>query len=276
MNVLTTYRKFLNPCSLVGLLLFIQSCSSEKVIDVDLPPYNTQMSVECYLEPGKSYQLTLQETVSYFSDTLLDPVANALVVITHNGISDTLANQFHIDIETGKIFNYVAQGSTVPYAPGERFDLYIRDEQGRELTGTTVMKDTVDLQPLELDINSEGEAAVTARWDDIPNEDSYYILTMHRGSISRRLILDFTLDDRIGDGEEFVVSSWYWMDPGDSCIATVYHVDQDYWAYINSIEAAEGANGNPFAQPAVIISNVEGGIGLFSCHPLVRKGIRYP
>ena len=275
MRMRKTYPIHFLVCALFGLAI-LQGCSSEKVIEVDLPPYETQMMVECFLEPGQNFQLNLQESVSYFSDTIANTIDNALVVITHNGISDTLQNQFYFDPVYEKFYNYVAFGSTVPYAPGERFDLYIRDEKGRELRGSTVMKDTVDLQPLEVDINSDGEGAITARWDDIPNEESYYVLAMHRNELGEKLVLDFTLDDRIGDGEEFVVSSWYWLDPGDSCIATVYHIDYDYWSYINSLEAAEGANGNPFAQPAVIISNVEGGIGLFSCHSLVRKGIAYP
>lgn len=257
-------------------LLGLCSCSSEKVIDVDLPQYESQLVVECYLEPGKPYQLTLQESVSYFSEPELPLIEGAFVVISHDGISDTLENAFHFDVETEKFANYWAQGTSVPYSPGTQFDLYVRDVSGREIRGSTVMLDTVTLQPLELDINPEGEASITARWPDFSNTDSYYVLTMHKNALNKRLVLDFFLDDRIGDGEDFVVSSWYWLDPGDSCIASVYHIEQDYWAYLNSIEAAVGANGNPFAQPASIMSNVEGGIGVFASHSLVRRVIAYP
>lgn len=265
----------------LGLVLILplwglNSCSSEKVIEVDLPQYDSQLVVECYLEPGKPYQLTLQGSVSYFSEPELPLIDDALVVISHAGISDTLENAFHYDVETEKFANYWAQGTTVPYSPGMQFDLYIRDASGREIRGSTVMQDTVTLQPLELDINAEGEASITARWPDFPGTESYYVLTMHKNALNKRLVLDFFLDDRIGDGEDFVVSSWYWLDPGDSCIATVYHIEQDYWAYLNSIEAASNANGNPFAQPASIMSNVEGGIGVFASHSLVRRIIAYP
>ncbi len=268
-----------NKLSHLPLLLFtalyLTSCTPEQVIDVELPPYESQMMVECFLEPGKPYQLNLQESVSYFSDTIANPITDALVVITHAGVSDTLEDEFSYDPETEKFYTY-SSDRIVPYAPGTTFELYIRDGKGREIRGSTTMLDTVSLAPLELDINAEGEASITARWQDTPGRESYYMLTMHKNQLSGRLVLDFLLDDRIGDGEEFVVSSWYWLDPGDSCIATVYHIQFDHWAYLNSIGEARGANGNPFAQPAVILSNVEGGIGVFTTNPLVRRRIAYP
>ena len=94
MRIPTTYPYHLFACALLSLAL-LQGCSSEKVIEVDLPPYETQMMVECFLEPGQNFQLNLQESVSYFSDTIANTIDNALVVISHNGTSDTLQNQFY-------------------------------------------------------------------------------------------------------------------------------------------------------------------------------------
>lgn len=280
-----TYRPFFRivesaACTLL-LLCFLPGCSSEKLIDVEFPEYTPQLVVECYLEPGRPYTLALQESANYTAELNLENIAvqGALVVITHEGVSDTLENFEALpyrDPETGKITNYALPDKLVPYAPGTQFDLYIRDTQGREVTASTVMLDTVEMAPLELDINSENEAAVTARWPDFVNEESFYILSMHRNSLTERLVLDFSLDDRIGDGEDFVVSSWYWLDPGDTAIATVYHVEKAYWEFVTSAEDAENSNGNPFAQPAVVLSNVAGGVGVFTCHSLVRRSIVFP
>lgn len=260
--------------ALVSVLAW--GCSSEKVIEVDLPPYESQMVVECYLEPGKPMALTLFESVSYFSPPSLPIIQNAFVEITIDGVADTLVNGALIDPETGKLANYFSTNGQLPYSPGSNVELYIRDSLGREIRGQTTLMDSVSLDPIEVDFDDEGEASLTFRWPDFTGEQNHYFLTLNRDSLLGRLSFDFLLDDRIGDGEDFVVSTFYFLEPGDSVIASLYHIDESYSSYLNSVEDAQGSNGNPFAQPATILSNVEGGIGIFSNHALIRRGFRVP
>lgn len=257
-------------------LLLLGGCSNEKEIDIDLPEYEPQMVVECYLEPGKPYTLLLQQSVSYFDEPSLPFVEDALVVISHNGQSDTLKEDFYFDSQTGKLANYVSEEGLMPADFGGQFDLYIRDPAGRELRGSTVLLDTVALRPVELTADEEGEYAATVRWPDFGGVPSFYRFTIHRESPFTDPDIVFTLDDRVGDGDDFVISTFFYMDPGDSVYTTVYHIEEAYWRYITTTDDAESSNGNPFAQPGLILSNVEGGIGIFTCLSKSRSFVVVP
>jgi len=266
-----------NPFILALLTcILIWGCSSEKVIEVELPPYESQMVVECYLQPGKPMGLTLFESVSYFSPPSLPIIQDAFVEITIDGVADTLLSGALVDPETGKLANYFSTNGLLPYSPGSNVELYIRDSLGREIRGQTTLMDSVTLDPIEVDFDDEGDASLTFRWPDFTGEKNHYFLTLNRDSLTGRLAFDFLLDDRIGDGEDFVVSTFYFLEPGDSVVVSLYHIDESYSTYLNSVEDAQGSNGNPFAQPATILSNVEGGIGIFSNHALIRRGFRVP
>lgn len=273
MRIPHSYRLLL--LSLLVLLLG-ESCSNEKVIEVDLPEYESQMVVECYLEPGKPLRLLLQESVSYFQEPELPLVEDALVIISHDGQSDTLTNDFAFDFEDEKFYNYAAPDVTVPYAPGTVYELYIRDQLGRELTGRTVIMDTVAIRPIEIAPDTSGEYSLTIRWPDVPNVENYYRFTLHRDTLATGLDIDFLLDDRVGDGDDFVISTFFFLDPGDSVICSVYHIEESYWRYLITTEDAADSNGNPFAQPGNILSNVEGGIGIFSGLTFTRRTLVIP
>ena len=243
---------------------------------MELPEYEVQPVVECYLEPGKPYQLLLQESVPYFNEPSLPLIDDALVVISHAGQHDTLENTFFFDFETEKVYNYVAADSRIPADYGGTFELYIRDGQGREVRATTVLPDTVSVRPLEFRSNDEGRVSVTARWPDFADQTSYYRLAMHRYDPSSEPDVLLTLDDRIGDGDDFVISTFYYLDPEDSIFVDVYHIEEAYWRYLVTTDDAENSNGNPFAQPGVILSNVEGGIGIFTSLSKSRREAMVP
>src|SRR6478735_2192180 len=90
------------------ILLITVSCgNSERDIEIDLPPFESELFVECYIEPGKPYRLALYGTVDYFELPPLPDITSALVTITHNGVIDTLHYLPYIDYVTGKVFNYI-------------------------------------------------------------------------------------------------------------------------------------------------------------------------
>ena len=61
--------------------------------------------------------------------------------------------------------------------------------------------------------------------------------------------------------------SGYQFSEGDTVINTLFHIEKAYADFLESVDAAIGANGNPFGQPSTIISNLEGdagAIGIFT------------
>jgi Domain of unknown function (DUF4249) len=55
--------------------------------------------------------------------------------------------------------------------------------------------------------------------------------------------------------------------------ANLYHITPDYFRFLESAAAAQGANGNPFASPASLVSNITGGIGIFTGTSVTTKQV---
>lgn len=266
-----SYRYFLA----LLLAICLWSCSNEKLVEVELPEYTSQMVVECYLEPGKPFQLALQESVDYFAEPQLPPILGALVTVSYLGQTDTLYDGLFTDPISGNFYNY-RSNTIVPEAYGEEFELYIRDLNGREARATAMMLDTVNPNPVAFDVNDQGKISGTFSWPDFSGEENYYIFSLHHEGLEESPAFFFSLDDRVGDGEDFTISTFYFMDPGDEIIHTTYQISKEYWNYVNTTNDATNSNGNPFAQPSNVLSNVDGAIGIFTALSRVRRTVLVP
>lgn len=251
------------------------SCLPQKEVDLKIPPHDRKLTVECFLEPGKPYRLVLTESVGFFDGPDTPFVDNALVIISHNGTSDTLQNGFSFDLQDLKLYNY-SSTVVVPEDYNSDFTLYVRDPLGREIRGTTRMLQPVGFSSLVATFNEDSLASATAQWPDTPGERNYYMFTLHRDSLNvgedseNGLQFSFTLDDRIGDGEDFTISTFFDFEVGEKVICTVYKLSEAYWRYIETANLSSDANGNPFANPVTIFSTVEDGFGVFTGMNYVR------
>ena len=68
---------------------FLASCNLTNDVNIELPAYDQQPVVECYLEPGKPFRLLLTKSYAYFDPLGLDSsflektlLSNALVTIS--------------------------------------------------------------------------------------------------------------------------------------------------------------------------------------------------
>ncbi|MCR5886827.1 DUF4249 domain-containing protein [Hymenobacter sp. J193] len=148
---------------------------------------------------------------------------------------------------------------------------------GRHLTGTATMPARVPIDTVEWKFNDrpedQREAYVLVRFQDPATAGDYYRFQIHRDSISDDPEVDYTPDDRLNNGQEFTLGTSYEFDPGDTLITTLYHLDKAYADFMQSVDDARGANGNPFAQPAGIRSTVQGGLGVFTVLSYERRTI---
>jgi hypothetical protein len=248
-------------------LALLTGCDLEKTIEVPLPAFDHQLMVECYLQPGKPYALSLRTTSDYFASPLPPDVPNATVVITHKGQSDTLKyipglfNQ--LDTITRKFNNY--RSSTLMNGqPGDLYSLYIKDQQGRTITGTATFLPAVPIDTLEVNFNAQDEVSVSAFLQDPPGKANFYRFMCSQKKPENDAERDFFTSDRIRDGEYIAYGTGYRYHNGDTLVISLYSLEKPYYTFLNTINDAEDANGNPFAQPAVIESTVQGGFGAFT------------
>jgi hypothetical protein len=261
-------------------IAFFASCDLSKVVEIDLPDYDRQPVVECYLEPGKPFRLLLTRSYaffdrlgldsSFFQNTLLD---GALVTVSYNGKTDTLANQLSVDLSPFKIYNYIGV-NIVPGTPGTVFDLYIRLTDGKEITASTTMLPKVAIDSLQIDFNDSLARMLTYITDD-RTQTNFYRRMLNYSSLDSIPDQDFLVTDRFAQTEVIAFGTGYDLKVGDTVFNTIFHITREHYDFSESVQLAVTANLNPFAQPSPIKSNVRGSanpVGIFA--PLVYDRVR--
>ena len=251
----------------VAILLIFSSCGSlEKEIEIDLERYDSRLVVEGYLEPGKPYNLLLSRSTGFFSPIDIDnPIehvlqqleSDALVLIVHREDTVVLENQLRFDDSNRQFSNYVA-ADLVPFHYGEPFELFIQTTGGEEaFSSTTILEPLpIDSVVLQKQTNDTLYRALTY-YTDQPDEENYVRRILHVNTLDS-IDQDFITDDRFVESSSVVFGTGYSFSSGDTLINTLYHLDNNYYDFLRSLFGALDANGNPFAQPGQIKSNISG------------------
>lgn len=268
--------RYLPHILLLSTLALLGACNLEKEIDLELPLYDSQPVVECYLEPGKPFRLLLTRSYGFFDplgldSTFLDKtlVSGALVTIAYNGRVDTLANVLSAEFSPLKIFNYTGK-NLVPATVGVQYTLRIVMPDGKEITGRTIMLPKVPIDSIRVEWNPQRDtlARVLTYITDDRTQENFYRRMINYATLDSLPDQDFLTNDRIAQTEVIAFGTGYELTEGDTVINTLYHITKDYYDYLESVQLAVFGNQNPFAQPARIKSNVSGSanpLGIFTC-----------
>lgn len=284
-----------NKCCLLAVLLTAIACEEmETVVEIELPPIEKELVLECYLEAGQPYRLLLTETKDYFESLDACPfVRNAMVVISHAGQRDTLKEAFffnnncdiddvipygflpYLNGDSTRFFNY-GSSQICPLDYNSPFVVEVWDTaNNRYATAQTQFLEPVPITGFQANFNAAGEAAAFLSTQDDPNTENYYRLVLHEKSLTRRdqgplptarrPRFDRFLDDKgIFGGNEVITASNFRFGSGDTLIGTIYHIDQAFHDYMESVRDAQSANNSPLGQPAAVKSTVTGGQGVFT------------
>lgn len=260
----------------LAALAFFTACNLEKEVKIELPLYESQPVVECYLEPGKPFRLLLSRSYGFFDPLGLDStfiektlLSGATVTVAYNGQVDTLYNFLSADFSPLKIFNYTGL-NTVPATPGIEYVLNIVLPDGKTITAQTVMLPVVPIDSVKVEWNPTRDTlarVLTYITDDVTREN-YFRRMLNYGSLDSVPEQDFLANDRIATTELIAFGTGYELVQGDTVINTIFHITKDYYDYIESVQLAVFGNLNPFAQPSPIKSNVRGSanpLGIFTC-----------
>ena len=262
----------------LAAVLFLMACNLTQDVEIDLPDYERQPVVECYLEPGKPFRLLMTRSYAFFDklgldstflqNTLLD---GALVTVTYNGQTDTLRNQLTADIAPVKIFNYIGQ-NLVPSTPGTEFVLNIRLAEGGEITSTTSMISVVPIDSVVVEFSTEFDtlARLLTYITDDENQENFYRRLLNYKSLDSFPDQDFLVSDRFSQTALIAFGTGYDLVEGDTVFNSIFHITREYYDFVESVQLAVVGNLNPFSQPSPVKSNVRGSanpIGIFA--PLV-------
>jgi len=254
------------------------SCGLNKEIDINLPEYEIQPVVECYLIPGENYKLGLTKSNSYFDefpqgDSLLAfldriQIKNAIITIQHNGNIITLDNNVFYDAENNKLYNYYAT-DTVPYDTINPFTLDITLENGTKITGTARILPKVPIDSVVIEYNKDSLKARSLTYITDPKNGNanYYRRIINYDDLDSIPEQDFITDNSIISSNQIVFGTTYNIGRGTTIFNTIYRIEKQYFDYYNSVSGSIQANVNPFSQPGLIQSSVSGNanpLGIFT------------
>lgn len=261
--------------TVLALANLMVACNLEKEVTIDLPEYESKYVLECYLEPGKPFQLLLSRSSPYFApfdtataDLLQNLLVNgAKVSISYAGERVDLANQLVLDAEAAKIYNY-SNNTPVPAQYDDPFELSVELQDGTTITGTTQLLPVVPIDSVVVEFPEDDTLArALTYFTDLPDQQNYYRRMLHRNSLIDSIPMqDFTFDDRVVE-DVVVFGTAYEFEVGDTIFNTIYHIDRTYFDFLESVNNAVISNGNPFGQPSPINSKLGGSarsIGIFT------------
>ncbi|MDF2455008.1 MAG: hypothetical protein K0R51_1001 [Cytophagaceae bacterium] len=251
------------------LLLFVSSmlllqCNFEKEVTIELPAYTNTPYLECYLEPGKPYRLLLYKSLGYFEGLIPTPIRDANITITHRGVTIPLPYDSIPRDGDLRFYNYRSNDtSKVPTHYDEAFDLSVMIN-GVTYHSSSTIKKIVTIDSLYKNCNNEARCQLAVRFKDQMNTVDFYRYLVFSDSLGGDIKQDFILNDELFDTEEVGIAGGYNFNDGQTTVVRLFHMTKEHYDFLVSVNNSQNANGNPFAQPASIKSNIPGIIGIFT------------
>ncbi len=263
---------------IVVSLLFFASC--EKDITVDLPKGETQIVVEGYVEIDAPPYVFLSKSAGYFDPIDSSSLANLVVKGAAVTITDGITTDSLVEIFAGQGYLYVAK--TMIGVEGRTYTLTVITE-GKTVTATTTLPKRIALDSLwfKVETNLDSLGFVWAHMKDPDTLGNAYRWFAKRITKDDNYIPPFgsVFEDKFINGTEFdfafprgempnsanpdtTIERGYYKF-GDTVITKFCTIDYPSFKFWRSAENQAGSNGNPFAAPAFLLSNVNGGAGVF-------------
>ncbi len=273
--------------TIIFTMLLLTSCNLEQAIDIELPKGKDQLVVECYLEHGKPYQLLLTESIPYLSPPNGTPfglpdVLGATVTIKQNNQTITLTYRPRADTSNNKVFNYTSTQLVDSTIKGD-YSLFVRDAKGREITAKTRFLPKLRINDIRWEFQTDPTLADTAKKALVLIEHNKFNSTQRQrlqvGKVNRKDTLklktdtDFTYEGIFSTNGVVTIGTRYLYKKKDTVFVRLFNVEPQYYLYKRSVDASQGANGNPFAQPVSITSAVTGGLGIFTALVYEKRNI---
>jgi len=271
-----------------GLLLSLLIVSCEREIEIDLGENEETIVVEGIIEAGGNPRVLVSKNRGFFNNFPSDIVALLDTFILQDAV---------VSVSDGKItypLNFVFNPLEYPFAyyttnalVGEVGKTYYLTVQalGKTATARTTIPPPVPVDSLYFglnvfDVNEDSLGFLYATYKDPDTLGNAYRLYAKKSSETQYFPVNgaITNDDFINgknvtffsgqSNKPFAVQDTFidqdfFYRLGDTIQIKFCSIGNREFEFYNTFEAALGTNGNPFASPIIIKSNIEGGLGVW-------------
>jgi hypothetical protein len=281
--------------SVLPLLLLLNSC--EKEITVDLPQAEDKLVVEGFIENNMPPIIFLTKNMGYFEPTDALTLQNIIIrnakvtmqmgfkeiellSVCVSQLPDSLLPAVSlvsgVTVDQLKLFNYCFYTTLDTAFFGkinETYNLKIT-HAGKTHSASTLIPEPVPVDSLWFQIRNEqtGRGVVWMRVLDPPGKyNAYRIFSLRLGKDSTfDPAYGSVFDDMFFDGKP--VEFYFYQSPrngddfrskmasrGDTVVVKFCSIDASTFRFLKDYETDIASNGNPFAAPTTIKSNITGG-----------------
>lgn len=274
---------------IVVVIAIVQSCQK----DIKLKPlqYDSQLSIECVLYPGKSPQLFLSTSVPFFSSNTTPQqlfARGAIVTITGASTDNLVPDSIFDNFRCRWVPFYKG---TVSAVLGQTYNLSVTYGGKTYTASTTINQPQVAITTTSFvssfhDVYGDHEGVVI-NFNDIAGSENFYRFQMNRmidssvygasnlglihstctngeffriSEFGRSIHFDKGLD---GQGMQFVIEPAFKHKANDTAYVLVQSLDKNTAEFYDNIDKQKLAQLNPFVEPVFLKTKIEGCIGVF-------------
>lgn len=280
--------------------LALWSCNSF-VTEIDpsqLPSTDSRLVLSCYISPQDTViaaKLTETKTVISTGGTRAD-ITNATMKISDGTKTVAL-------VYDNNLLYYRALPSQIKIEVGKTYTMTVSTPDGRSVSSKCTVPPPITIKEIKVDSGT----AITLRklnvkevkeyylkliWQDLPGTVDYYrgfgfvtgniIVDAKNNLVGQNTSpVDFTsIDDKYSDGQLLSLNVTY-QPPRNitqfnlqKITVGLFHTDINYFNYHESLRKQRGNNNNPFVEPVLLYTNVDGGFGCFGAYNATWKELK--
>ena len=245
------------------------SCVLSNDADIEFPGSDQTLMLECYLTPGRNFELRLMENNNFKDDIVLQLVWNADISISSQNQDVNLRNILNIEESTKYVFNYGVP-ELVPNDYSGDYILDIVTENGEHLKAKT---HTVEFVPILNAVEEDNTLSVSFELTDKIIERYFVVIAEGESDEDlEQIVEDFDLS-QLNNGNVSLSLRGDFMN-WNTLKLKLLHIDKEHFLFRKSIDNAYSANIDPFTVPTQLNSNTEGGLGIFTFYTVDSLQIR--
>ncbi len=247
------------------LAMFYTSCMKD--VTINLPEYESKLVVESYLDSNVPfYIVSVTESVSFFTPStfpvsqVLPVVNHAIVTITKGSKTDTLAFIDSLQVYVKALQTPLSDTDFEPY------QLRVVDTStNRIATATTQFLTKVPIDTVLYLLNDSLEAAMLLYFYDPKPDVNYYKVWFANAAnpFERDSLRTWEFSDKALGDDRVSAGMGYRFRVDDTLIVRLYHINEEYFRFLDTVDDADDAVSSPFSRPSRIESNIQGGTGIF-------------
>jgi hypothetical protein len=199
-----------------------------------------------------------------------DFVKDALVTLSDGTTTVTIPRD-----KNWSVFRMRAE--QLPIVAGKTYYLSVRSPDGlRAEASCTVPASVVDISSVKRlpETDNKGQEKMVISWQDIPGEVNYYRVVIMQyiirdGEASLRNEVNYDpLTDEGKDGQRLYSQRMEYRRsyPNEPNVLQLYNVDWPYYEFHRTFAIQVANRDNPFAEPSLMYTNIQGGLGVFAAY----------